>query len=186
VVKQDKQDVRKTILTLLKNQKEEDRLRKSAEISAKLFRDPDFANSKTVLFYASFKGEVETFDMMRQALKDGKRIALPRVDVKTHEIIPKLVTSLEEDLEYGPYNIQQPKQDVAQDIDIRQIDLVVVPGVAFDRKNHRLGRGVGYYDRFLVKFPQGIPLVGLAFDFQVLATLPIEPHDLSVTRIVTN
>ena len=186
MVNKKKQDVRKVILTLLKNQKEEDRLRKSGTIRERLFCDPDFANSKTVLFYASFKGEVETFDMMRQALTDGKRIVLPCVDVQTKEIIPKLVTSLEEDLEYGPYDIQQPKQDVAQDIDICQIDLVVVPGVAFDRKNHRLGRGAGYYDRFLTKLPFGIPLIGLAFDFQILDDLPIESHDLSVTRIVTN
>ena len=185
-VKQAKKEVRETILTLLKNQKEEDRLRKSVEIREKLFQDPDFMNSKTVLFYASFNGEVETFDMMRQAFQDGKKIVLPRVDVQKKEIIPKVILSLEEDLEYGPYNIQQPKGDVAKDIDIRHIDMVVVPAVSFDQKNHRLGRGAGYYDRFLKKFPQGIPLIGLAFDFQILESLPIEGHDLSVTKVISN
>ena len=180
-----KQVVRKTILTLLKNQKEEDRLGKSRKIREKVFEDPDFARSRTVLFYASFAGEVETFEMMRQAMQEGKQIALPRVNVHTKELFPKCVVNLEEDLEYGPYNIRQPKGDVAQDIDINTIDLVVVPAVAFDRKCYRLGRGAGYYDRFLTKLPSGIPLVGIAFDFQILDELPIEEHDLPVSRVIT-
>lgn len=181
-----KQDVRQQILTLLKQQKEDDRLRKSARIREKLFQDPDFASSKTVLFYASFEGEVDTFDMMRQALADGKQVGLPRVNIQTKEIIPKRITRLEEDLEHGPYNIKQPRNDVAQDISIQEIDLVVVPAVAFDRKGYRLGRGAGYYDRFLKNFPSEIPRIGLAFDFQILDDLPVENHDLPVTKVITN
>lgn len=185
VLTQSKQVVRKTILTLLQKQKEEDRLRKSKMIKGRLFQDPDFVQSKTVLFYASFAGEVDTFDMMRQVLKEGKKIALPRVNVHTKEIFPKQVVNLEEDLEYGPYNIRQPKGDVAQDIDIKTIDLVVVPAAAFDRKHYRLGRGAGYYDRFFTKLSLDIPLIGLAFDFQILDDLPIEEHDLPVSRVIT-
>lgn len=185
-VKLNKKEIRQKVLSLLKNQREEDQLRKSIEIKNKFFADLDYVNSKIVLFYASFAGEVDTFGMMRQALEDGKQIALPIVNVQTKEIIPKLITSLEEDLEYGPYNIKQPKRNVTQDIDICQIDLAVVPAVAFDRKNNRLGRGAGYYDRFLEKIPQGIPLIGLAFDFQILEQLPIDDHDLPVTKVISN
>lgn len=186
MLQKSKQVVRKIILTLLKKQKEEDRIRKSTQIMEKLFRDPDFVHSKTVLFYASFAGEVETFEMMRQARNQGKNIVLPTVDVKTKSIFPKRVVNFEEDLEYGPYNIRQPNQDVAQDVDLKKIDLAVVPAVAFDRKNFRLGRGAGYYDRFLKRLPLHIPRIGLAFDFQILDDLPLQEHDLPVTRIITN
>lgn len=185
-VKRRKIKIRKEILTLLRNQKEDDWLGKSVQIREKFWRDPDFVNSRTVLFYASFQGEVETFHLMQEALKAGKQIALPVVDLHRKEIIPKRVTRLEEDLEYGPYNIQQPKKGTTRDIGIDTIDLVVVPAVAFDREGYRLGRGAGYYDRFLKNIPQGTPLIGLAFDFQILQNLPLEPHDLSVTRVVTN
>lgn len=185
MIKQEKQVVRNQILTLLKNQKEEDRLRKSSIIQEKLFQDPDFGRSKTVLFYASFSGEVETFGAMRQALEMGKRIGLPAVDVKTKKMFPKLVTNLEDDLEYGPYKIKQPKGDSTKEIDLSQIDLVLVPGLAFDRNGYRLGRGAGYYDRFLESLPH-IPHIGLAFDFQVLDRLPLEPHDQPVTKVISN
>jgi len=186
VVRERKKTIRKEILTLLRNQKEDDWLRKSERIKTVFFQDPDVQNSKTVLFYASFQGEVDTFGLMRDAIKTGKQIALPVVDVQNKEIIPKRVTSLEDDLTYGPYHIQQPHEKNTREIALPEIDVVVVPGVAFDRRGFRLGRGAGYYDRFLKNFPQGIPLIGLAFDFQILDSLPLEPHDLSVTRVVTN
>lgn len=186
VVRERKKTIRKEILTLLRNQKEDDWLRKSERIKTIFFQDPDVQNSKTVLFYASFQGEVDTFGLMRDAIKAGKQIALPVVDVQNKEIIPKLVTSLEDDLTYGPYHIQQPHEKNTREIALPEIDVVVVPGVAFDRRGFRLGRGAGYYDRFLKNLPQGIPLIGLAFDFQILDSLPLEPHDLSVTRVVTN
>ncbi|HSV43334.1 MAG TPA: 5-formyltetrahydrofolate cyclo-ligase [Candidatus Bathyarchaeia archaeon] len=173
------------MLTLLKNQKEEDRLRKSSVIQEKLFHDPDFERSKTVLFYASFSGEVETFGAMRQAMMLGKRVGLPIVNVKKKTMLPRRVTSLEDDLEYGPYTIKQPKGDSTKEIDLSEIDLVLVPALAFDRQGYRLGRGAGYYDRFLESFPH-IPHIGLAFDFQILDRLPVEPHDRPVTKIISN
>ncbi|MEW5894896.1 MAG: 5-formyltetrahydrofolate cyclo-ligase [Candidatus Omnitrophota bacterium] len=187
MIKKKKQDVRKAILTLLKNQKEEDRLRKSSAIRKALFQDPGFVHSKTVLFYASLAEEVETFEMIRQAMKEGKRVALPCISRQHKEIIPRLISNLEEDLEYGPYNIKQPRRTAhQQQLGLDKIHVVIVPAVAFDKKNNRLGRGAGYYDRLLQKLPSGIPQIGLAFDFQILETLPLEDHDFPVTRVITN
>lgn len=186
VVDLNKKEVRQQILTLIKSQKEEDRLRKSNIIQEKLLSDPDFVNSKTVLFYASFAGEVDTFGMMQKALDGGKHVVLPVVSVITNEIIPKRIFSLEQDLEYGPYNIKQPKKDVSQDINADQISMVVVPAVAFDRQNNRLGRGAGYYDRFLQSIPKTTPLIGLAFDFQIVERLPVDDHDFPVTKVISN
>ena len=186
VAKETKTTVRKRILKLLRNQEEENRHKKSLVILDKLFSMPEFQRSKTILFYASFDGEVDTFEMMKQAQKLGKQIALPIVVAKEKIIIPALVANLEKDLEYGQYGIKQPKGYEAKRIDLEQIDLVVVPGVAFDKRNNRLGRGEGYYDRFLKALSPHIYSVGLAFDFQVVDCLPVVEDDIPVSCVLVN
>lgn len=186
MVHETKTVIRKRILKRLRTQKEEDRLRKSLVIRERLFAVPEFQSSKTILFYAAFDGEVETFEMMRQAQKLGKKIALPAINQNEKKIKPALVTRLQEDLEDGPYGIKQPRHDKTEALDLGEIDMAIVPGVAFDKNHHRLGRGQGYYDRFLKDLPKGTPSVGLAFDFQVVDRLPHQEHDIPVSRIITN
>lgn len=181
-----KSDIREKILNLLRNQKEEDRIRKSLVILERLFATPEFQRSKVILFYASFDGEVDTFEMMKRSQKLGKQIALPTILLDEKKINPMLIHNLEEDLEDGPYGIRQPRHDGSRHLGIPDIDLYVVPGLAFDKDNHRLGRGGGYYDRFLADLPQGSPCVGLAFDFQVVERLPSQEHDVPLSRIITN
>ncbi|OGX27211.1 MAG: 5-formyltetrahydrofolate cyclo-ligase [Omnitrophica WOR_2 bacterium RIFCSPHIGHO2_01_FULL_48_9] len=182
-----KQAIRKKILTLLRNQKEEERLKKSGKILKKLFSLPEFQRSHTILFYASFDGEVETFEMMKQAHKLKKMIALPFMIKDQKKITPRLVRNLKTGLHSGPYGIQQPKDEHVEDLTLEQLDLVIVPGVAFDKKNYRLGRGHGYYDRFLSRLPAGVPTIGLAYDFQIVDRLPhLHEHDLPVSRVIAN
>lgn len=183
-----KKNVRERILTLLRSQKEEERFVKSLVIWDKLLRKPEFQHARTILFYASFDGEVDTFEMMKHAQKLGKRIGLPYVVRDTREIIPVLVESIENDLALGPYGVRQPKRlDSAQRLGPEEIDLVIVPAVAFDRRNNRLGRGAGYYDRFLKGLPSDTPIIGLAFDFQIVDQLsPQEEHDVPVSCVLVN
>jgi len=178
--------LRKKFLDLLRSQKGEDRLTKSGAIAKKLFSTVEFQEAKTILFYASFDGEVETFSMMKQARKLGKRIALPKILENQRIFVPVLVEDLENDLVDGPYGIKQPSEATDM-VRLEDIDLVLVPGVAFDRHNNRLGRGAGYYDRFLFDLPPQIPTLGLAFDFQVVALLPHQrEHDVAVSRVIVN
>ena len=186
IVQELKTKIRTRIKKLLRNQKEEERLRKSLVILEKLFALPEFQNSKTVLFYASFDGEVETFEMMKQAQKLGKKIVLPIIRLKERKIIPALIHDLTEDLEAGPFGIPQPRYDKTRSLNPTDFDLVIVPGVAFDKENSRLGRGQGYYDRFLETLPRRIPTIGLAFDFQVVDRLPHQAHDVSVSYVMSN
>jgi 5-formyltetrahydrofolate cyclo-ligase len=179
--------LRERILTLLKNQKEEERLIKSLDIRNKLFQMREFQAAETILFYASFDGEVETFEMMREAHKIGKTIGLPRMVENETKIIPMAVASLETDLEPGPYGIRQPIEDKAKELGIEGLDMVIVPGVAFDKNNNRLGRGGGYYDRFLGDLSARTLKVGLAFDFQMVDSLPTqEKQDVPVSCVLTN
>ena len=180
-----KNTIRQKILTLLRTQKEEDRLKKSKNIAKQLFRRPEFKSSKTILFYAAFDGEVDTSEMIKQAQKLKKRVALPKVNKSKKSFVPILIRNLR-DLIFGAYGIREPKHNSAHVLDSSGLDLVIVPAVAFDRENHRLGRGGGYYDRFLEKLPSGIPTLGLAFDFQIVDRLPRKQHDLAVDRVIFN
>ena len=178
--------IRKKILRLLRNQKEEDRLRKSLVILERLFGLPEFQSSKTILFYASFDGEVDTFEMMKRAQKLGKKIALPVILRDKRSIIPTLIQHLEKDLDDGPYGIKQPRHNKGKALNLKELDLVVIPGVVFDKNNYRLGRGAGYYDRFLAGLSKDVPSVGLAFDFQVIDRLPRQRHDMAVSHVLVN
>lgn len=180
----DKQRLRNLMLQELKNHNEEELKEKSLKIKEKLFRLKAFKQAKTIMFYLALNLEVETRSMIGEAIKLGKEIAVPTCDIKAKKIIPCLVNGLErEDFKKGAYCIDEPsdKKLVAQEA----IDLFIVPGLAFDPEGNRLGRGLGYYDRFLSSLPQDAPKIGLAFKFQVLKHLPYSlPHDIRVDKVL--
>ncbi len=181
-----KNKLRERFLESLRKQNEQDRLTKSRLIQKKLFDRPEFQAAKTILFYASFDGEVETFPMMQQATQLKKKIALPLITKGSKNFIPTLVTD-PDSLNEGPYGIRQPAYAREHVLDAKDIDLVVVPGLAFDKRHYRLGRGAGYYDRFLAGLPEDTPSLGLAFDFQFVDHLPhVEAHDITLTDVIVN
>ncbi len=183
---QSKQELRQLILDLIKGQKEDVRLFKSRIIFDKVTALPVFKNAGTILFYASFRGEVDTFALMQRAMELKKRVALPLIRKEEQQIVPMLIKSLTE-LVPGPYGIQQPPDVPQNRLRAEELDLVVVPAVAFDRCNNRLGRGAGYYDRFLSCLPVTTPTLGLAYDLQVVDALTgMERHDRPVSLVITN
>lgn len=181
-----KTTLRKDILEKLNSQKEVDRFRDSIAIKDKLFSSGEFKSARTILFYASFDGEVDTWEMMQQAKRQGKAVLLPVIVKSQKQIIPSRVLDFDLELEIGPYGIKQPTKSYLRPIPLEDIDLVVVPAVAFDKKGNRLGRGEGYYDRLLAQLPPYIPTVGLAFAFQILDELPqVTSHDRPVKKVIT-
>ncbi|MFH2137177.1 MAG: 5-formyltetrahydrofolate cyclo-ligase [Candidatus Omnitrophota bacterium] len=180
-----KQLIRNWIKDKLKEQKEEQRLKRSLVIKRKLFLQPQFLQSDTIMFYIAKEGEVETADMIKDTLKMGKNVVVPVTLVKEKKIIPSRVKCYDKELGKGPYGVYQPKKQYMRKELLKNIDLVVVPGIAFDRLGNRLGRGGGYYDRFLSKLKKrNIPMFGLAFKFQVLKQLPVLSHDIPVTKLI--
>jgi 5-formyltetrahydrofolate cyclo-ligase len=180
-----KKKLRERFLKLLTEQKEQDRLVKSRLIQKKLWARPEFIKAKTILFYASFGGEVATFEMIKEATQLNKKIALPIIVKDRKHIIPALIEHPDQLIE-GLYGIKQPQFIQERVIDAIELELIVVPGLAFDQSHNRLGRGVGYYDRFLAGLPKDTPALGLAFDFQVVDRLPLEAHDVALTDVITN
>jgi 5-formyltetrahydrofolate cyclo-ligase len=175
-----KKTLRSRILLKLKTQKEEDRDRKSLSIKEKLFKNPVFKKAKRVMFYVSFDGEVNTEYMIKETLKSGKIVAVPVC--KRNCVINPCLYGKSASLKKGPYGIYEPA--IERCINLKDLDLVVVPGIAFDKRGNRLGRGKGYYDRFLRKLPKSTVSIGLAFDFQILPFVPATTTDVKVNKII--
>ena len=158
----------------------------SERICDKLMDTPEYQAASTVLWYVDVRSEVRTRQHFPKALEQGKIIVVPYcVDGFLH--LFHLVDMNELDL--GKYRILEPKvelRDLPQKrIDPSTIDLVVVPGVGFDRRGARMGHGFGYYDKLLEHVRPGIPLIALAFDCQIFSEIPAAPHDVFMTRVLT-
>ena len=175
-----KKQIRSKILWKLKTQKEEDRTKKSRIIKKKLLRASEFIKAKTVMFYLSFDGEVNTKEMIREAQSLGKIVVVPTC--KKDRNIEPCILCKNTRLKNSPYGVYEPV--VGNHIKLQDIDLVILPGVAFDKGGKRLGRGRGYYDRFLKRLPQDTPSIGLAFYFQILPSIPATKRDVSVNRVI--
>lgn len=184
MVEKIKDNLRRRILNKLKNQKEDERHRRSFIIRRKLLASPEFRNAKVLMFYVSKDGEVETLPMIEAALVRGKVVLVPVIKVRKKKMVVSEITDPNKDLVKGPYGIYQPKVHMKV-YHPRSIDLAIVPGIAFDEKGNRLGRGMGYYDKFLGALRKGVPRIGLAFKFQVVKRLPTLSHDQPVTKLLT-
>ncbi len=176
----DKRSLRKTIRGL-KAEFSSDELRQcSRPIVDKLLSHPKVTLSHTILAYLSMEDEVDTHQLVDRLLAEGHRILLPVVVDDTNFEIREY-TGRECLLRQGKYQIEEPQGNPYTALE--DIDLVIVPGVAFDRKGHRIGRGRGYYDRFLRKIPQAYK-IGVAFDFQLVDSVPVDENDLSMNEIL--
>lgn len=180
-----KQLLRVKILKKLRTQKEVYRNKKSLLIRERLFGLPEFKHARVILFYLAFDGEVETRGMIKEAIALGKQIALPVIIRKTKALLPFLISNLEIHTEPGPYGIKQPQCPVCKKVPLKRIELAIIPGIAFDKTGSRLGRGKGYYDRFLKRLPKKIPTIGLAFDFQVSKCIPQSSCDIPVKKVLS-
>jgi 5-formyltetrahydrofolate cyclo-ligase len=178
-----KRQLRSKILLILKKQKEEDRERKSRLIQNKLFRTKVFRKAKRIMFYVSFAGEVQTQGMIKEAQKLGKVIAVP-VCAKKNRMLKACLLEEKAKLVRGPYGIWEPAGKRC--LHPKDIELVIVPALALDKAGNRLGRGKGYYDRFLKTLAKRATSVGLAFDFQILPAVPTTEQDVSVQRVISN
>lgn len=151
----------------------------SLPVIARLLSHPVIMSAKTILMYYSLPNEVNTHDAIKLLAESGKHILLPRVtDSENMEI---RTFESPEDMQEGCYNIMEPTGKLFTDYD--EIDVAVIPGMGFDKAYNRLGRGKGYYDRFLSKVPD-LYKIGVCFDFQKLPTIPASEHDIKVDEVI--
>jgi len=155
----------------------------SGIIQDRVCSHPWFIDSKTVFTYVSMGNEAITKDIIDNAIKAGKRVCVPRVVPRVKmEAVP--ISNIENDLHPGFFNTMEPRPHL-QPVDADEIDLVIVPGILFDRNGFRIGYGGGYYDRFLSRISGKCRTMGIAFDFQVTDEIPVDEHDMRVMAVVT-
>ena len=157
---------------------------KSKAIVGRLMALSAFREAKTIMSYISFRQEVETRGLVMAALAAGKRVAVPVVDRENRRLLAVEIRGWGE-LAPGTWGILEPKPEAGRLVPPPAIDLVIVPGVAFDASGNRLGYGGGYYDRFLPALRCGAKTVAPAYAFQVVGKLAPGPHDVPVQYVVT-
>ncbi|MDZ7362229.1 MAG: 5-formyltetrahydrofolate cyclo-ligase [candidate division KSB1 bacterium] len=157
------------------------RERASAAIISRLETLPIFLHAQAVQTYVALCREVDTHELIRRLLRAGKQVAAPKVE-SGNELQQYFIKDFSE-LHPGAFGILEPPAHPSRLASPEQFDLVLVPGLAFDRAGHRLGAGKGYYDRFLAQIKA--PKIALAFAFQIVEQIPVEAHDQRVNVIVT-
>ena len=140
-------------------------------------RYPAFAAASTVMLYHALPDEPDTHGLLEKYAA-SKNIVLPCIE--GDNLVPRLYRG-EQDLRIGAYGIAEPVGPVFEDL--AAISFILVPGVAFDATGHRLGRGKGYYDRFLSALPVRPYLLGACYDWQQVSAVPYEPHDIIMDTV---
>lgn len=181
----DKSRIRQDVLKKRDSLAPDTRKTKDSLIKEKLFSLKEFQQASTLFLFASFRSEISTFTQIAEALSLGKRVVLPSVDPLNKELRLYEIKELSE-LSTGYMGIPEPAVPEERERDINDVTLVIMPGAAFDPKGNRLGYGGGYYDRILSRLRRRIPLVALAYEEQIVDSLPSGPHDIKVHVIVTD
>lgn len=153
----------------------------SFAITDKLLSHPRIANARMVMAYCALKDEVDISRLINRLREMGKQIVLPAV-ISDTEMEARMYRD-KKDLAIGAYGISEPVGNRYENLE--DIDVVIVPGMAFDDKGHRLGRGKGYYDRFLSNIPNSYK-IGVCFSFQKLCSVPTDIYDIATDDVVTD
>lgn len=182
---QTKAELRRRLLAAREAMLPADRAAWSARITERLLALPEMQEAERVLFYASLAEEVDTWPLLHAWLDRGRPPLLPGVERRGGPLWAAPVRDLGADLRPGAFGILEPDRRRTGAVDWRTIQVVVLPGLAFDLRGYRLGRGAGYYDRSLRELAPEARRIGLAFECQVVECLPAERHDVPVHRVVT-
>ena len=177
----DKKTIRKEVINKrdnLNNKKELDLV-----IKDKLKKTKEYKKAKNIFIYVGFGSEINTIDYINDFLMEGKNIFIPRTDIKNKVMEAVQITSLE-GLVKDKYGILEPDKN-KQAIDKNDLDLIIMPGVAFDKNKGRIGYGGGYYDKYLMDINQCIPKIALAYDIQIINRVPADEHDINPDKIIT-
>ena len=159
----------------------------SRQIVRRFMALPEYQAAKTVLFYLDVRSEVRTRHSLEDALASGKKIVVPYC--VEGEILELFHLENMDELSLGMYRILEPKPELrslsAKQVPVEEIDLIMVPGVAFDRRGGRTGHGKGYYDKLLEHARPETPLVALAFECQMFPEIPMQDHDVFMGKVIT-
>lgn len=175
-----RRELRKGLLEISPEQRSE----KSRRACQNLISTPQFQNASVVMLYLSMPHEVDTSEAILSAWQLGKTVVVPKVSWQQRHMIPVQINSLETGFSTEVAGLRNPITGVP--VPFEDIDLVVTPGLGFDRNGNRLGRGGSYYDRFFANPQLKAQKCGLAFAEQLVDSVPVAEHDQSIDFLVTD
>lgn len=178
-----KDALRQQMLELRNNIPKHKILKNNEKIKKRFFKLKEFSIADTLLFYVSYNNEVDTHNMIKKCISNDKRVIVPLTNKKNRRLILSELKNWN-DLNRGTYGIMEPLNEQIKEVPLNIIDIIVVPGVAFDKSGNRIGHGLGYYDG-LLKNSTKIIKIGLAFELQLVDKIPVESHDIRVNKIIT-
>jgi 5-formyltetrahydrofolate cyclo-ligase len=182
---QSKRDLRSTIKARLAELSPQQLHDGSVAACQRVLQLESFAHASVVMMYMPLDREVDVTPIALQAFRAGKTVCVPRVDWERHDMTPVEVTSIDDrTMEVDEHNLRTPRS--GRLVMPSLIDLVIVPGLAFDTSGNRLGRGGGFYDRFLARLRPGTARIGVCFDLQIIDRIPHVEQDMAVDLVATD
>ena len=180
-----KKKIRKEMRQLRDSLSMRDIRSKSSAIETRLWQLIEDEHCESIMFYIAFGSEVRTQNCIVRAIDSGKAVIVPLcVFNGEKQLMPCQILDLQSEVEEGAYRIPEPKPEFQRPFPPDRIDLVIVPGLAFDENGYRIGYGGSYYDRFLIRCPQAL-YVALAYEMQILGHIVPEAWDVPVHKIIT-
>lgn len=179
----EKEILRKKIIEQRKNKNHFEINQSSKIIFEKIISNDLYKKAQIIMLYSALPGEIILDDLINQALKDNKTVCVPYLH-KNFSTMDAAVISDISDLVLGKFNIKMPKIENLKIINPINLDLIFVPGLAYDKNGYRLGFGGGYYDKFLLK-SSNANFIGVIYDEYILNEIPIEKHDISMSYLVS-
>ena len=158
--------------------------RKSAAACRRLLAMEECRRARSVMIYLPLPAEADPSAVARAAWQEGKSVLAPKVDWISETMVPAEIASLDGHITVGRHGVLSPEDGKLWQP--RDVDLLIVPALAIDRRGNRLGRGGGYYDRFLAQVGRPAVVCAMVFCEQLLEDLPHLPHDMGVEMVVTD
>ncbi|MDK2887822.1 MAG: 5-formyltetrahydrofolate cyclo-ligase [Thermoanaerobacter sp.] len=180
-----KSELRKDVLKARGSLSPEEIAEKSGRILRRVLSLEEFQRARTLMAYVDFRNEVQTGALIMESMARGKRVAVPLTDVASKRLVPSLLLDFPGDLAPGTWGILEPRPECLRPLEPEELDLVIVPGVAFDLQGNRLGYGGGFYDRFLPRTRPDTLWLALAFEVQIRPHILTGPYDCPVHILVT-
>ncbi|MGD0767509.1 MAG: 5-formyltetrahydrofolate cyclo-ligase [Tepidisphaeraceae bacterium] len=180
----DKSAIRRQLHEKLKAMTDADRQAKSLAAAAFLAASPEFAAARIVMLYLTAAQEMDTTPLALRCWQSGKTVVVPKVSWDQRRMLPVEITSLQTRMTTTGPGVREPVS--GQPMPVNLLDLVIVPGLGFTADGHRIGRGMGFYDRFLAQSDFIGVSCGLGFEDQIVPQLPVLDHDMPLSMLCTD
>jgi len=184
VEESDKSAIRKQLREKLAAIPETERMARSATAAAFLTASPEFAAARIVMLYLTAAGEMDTAPLALKCWQTGKMVVVPKVSWDQRRMLPVEINSLQTRMTTTGPGVREPVSGNPMPVNL--IDLVIVPGMGFTARGYRIGRGMGFYDRFLAQHDFIGISCGLGFEEQIVAELPVLDHDMPLSMLCTD